>query len=250
MLLDRRQGRGEEKQHIGFKLEATGFSLLHKASQTASGWIQLRSSMLLCKLLDFNEQARKGLTREPQHPPQQTNANSIYYYCQQQYQHSNNNLPCVHINFLSEPRTHTQKKCRGNEISLTPNNISAKCSIWSAEEISSKKNLIDAIYFCPILEVLRRRNVEQTKSEWCQLFLWNPRSNPRKKFQANKNLIDEAIYICEFLELIRRRNVSKQDLTDAKFFCKILDRISRRNVDQTTSHWCHIFLSNPRTNNL
>jgi hypothetical protein len=82
-----------------------------------------------CKLLDFNEQARKGLTRELQHPPQQTNANSINYYYRQQYQHSNNNLPCVHINFLSEPRTHPQKKCRGNEISLTPNNISAKCSI-------------------------------------------------------------------------------------------------------------------------
>ncbi len=250
MLSDGRQGRGKEKQHIGFKLEATGFSLLHKASQTASGWIQLQSSMLLCKLLDFNEQARKGLPREPRHPPQQTNANSIYYYYQQQYQHSNNNLPCVHIKILSEPRTHPQKKCRGNEISLTPNNISAKCLIWSAEEISSKKNLIDAIYFCLIPEVLRRRNVKQTKFESCQIFLSNPRSNPRKKFQANKNLINAAIYFCEVLELIRRRNVSKQDLTDAKYFCEILDRIRRRNVDQTRSHWCHIFLSNPRTNNL
>jgi hypothetical protein len=82
------------------------------------------------------------------------------------------------------------------------------------------------------------------------MFLWNPRSNPRKKFQANKNIIDEAIYFCESLELIRRRNVSKQDLTNAKYFCEILDRIRRRNVDQTKSHWCHIFLSNPRTNNL
>lgn len=181
MLSDQRQGRGKEKQHIGFKLEATGFALLHKASQTASGWIQLQSSMLLCKLLDCNEQARKGLPREPQHPPQQTNANSIYYYYQQQYQHSNNNLPCVHINFLSEPRTHPQKKCRGNEISLTPNNISVKCSIWSAEEISSKKNLIDPIYFCPILEVLR------------------------KEMSSKQNLSDAKCF-CEILDRIRGRN--------------------------------------------
>jgi hypothetical protein len=89
------------------------------------------------------------------------------------------------------------------------------------------------------LKSLRRRNVEQTKSkwfqmflwnpqsnpwkkfqanknfinEWFQMFLWNPRSNPWKKFQANKNLINAAIYFCEFLELIRIRNVSKQRQT-------------------------------------
>ncbi len=96
---------------------------------------------------------------------------------------------------------------------LTPNNIFAKCSIWSAEETSSKKNLHDAIYFCPTLELLRKRNVEQTKSKWFQMFLWNPRSNPGKKFQVNKNLINAAIYLCEFLELIRIRNVNKQRQT-------------------------------------
>ncbi len=41
----------------------------------------------------------------------------------------------------------------------------------------------------------------------------SPRSNPRKKFQANKNLINAAIYFCEFLELIRIRNVNKQRQT-------------------------------------
>lgn len=209
----RKDGRGKEKQHIGFKLEATGFSLLHKASQTASGCIQLQSSVLLCKLLDFNEQARKGLTREPQHPPQQTNANWIYYYYQQQYQHSNNNLPCVHINFLSEPRTHPQKKCRGNEISLTPNNISVKCSIWSDPEkkfrakkislipyisvrsskYSAKKCRANKIWVMPNVSVKSSiESAEEISSKqkphwWGHIFLWIPRTNPQKKCEQTRS---------------------------------------------------------------
>jgi hypothetical protein len=87
----------------------------------------------------------------------------------------------VHINFLSEHRTHPQKKCRGNEISLTPNNISVKCSIWSAEEISSKKNLIVAIYFCPILEILRKE-------------------------MSSKQNLSNAKCFCEILDRIRGSN--------------------------------------------
>jgi hypothetical protein len=117
------------------------------------------------------------------------------------------------------PRTNLHKKCE----QTMPNNISAKCLIWSveetsskkismmpyifvqpsncsAEEMSSKQNLSDSkclceildrihmlcIYFCLTLELFHRRNVEQTKSKWFQMLLWNPRSNPRKKFHANK----------------------------------------------------------------
>jgi hypothetical protein len=61
-------------------------------------------------------------------------------------------LELIHRRNFEETKSH-----------LAPNNISAKCSIWSTEETSSKKNLHDAIYFCPTLELLCRRNVEQMK---------------------------------------------------------------------------------------
>jgi hypothetical protein len=78
--------------------------------------------------------------------------------------------------------------------------ISVQPSNYTTEEMSSKQNLSDSkcyyeildrihmlcIYFCSTLELLRRKNVKQTKSKWFQMLLWNPRSNPRKKFQANK----------------------------------------------------------------
>jgi hypothetical protein len=106
--------------------------------------------------------------------------------------------------------------------------ISVKSSIESAEEMSTKQNLIDAIYFCQIPELtICRRNFEQTKISWF-----------------------DAIFLCEILERIGRRNVNKQDLTEAMYLCEILERIRRTNVEETRSQWCHIFLSNPRTNNL
>jgi hypothetical protein len=78
-----------------------------------------------------------------------------------------------------------------------------------AEETSSKKNLHDAIYF-------RAKKIAKKISSsmpYISEQKKSPRSNLRKKFQANKNLINAAIYFCEFLELIRIRNVSKQRQT-------------------------------------
>jgi hypothetical protein len=82
---------------------------------------------------------------------------------------------------------------------------------WAAvvEETSSKKNLHDAIYFWA------KKITKKISSSMPYISKQkkSPRSNPRKKFQANKNLINAAIYFCEFLELICIRNVSKQRQT-------------------------------------
>jgi hypothetical protein len=101
--------------------------------------------------------------------------------------------------FLPNAQFDQQKKLRAKKISMMPY-ISVWPSNCSAEEMLSKQNLNDSKCFCEILnwihmlciyfrltlELLHKRNVEQTKSKWFQMLLWNPRSNPRKKFQANK----------------------------------------------------------------
>jgi transposase len=132
-----------------------------------------------------------------------------------------------------------QKKLRAKKISMMPYISEQKKSPRSnpRKKFQANKNLINAaIYFCEFLELIRIRNVSKQRQT---IFLPNarsnqqkklrtkkismmpyiseqkksPRSNPRKKFQANKNLINAAIYFCEFLELIRIRNVNKQRQT-------------------------------------
>jgi len=75
-----------------------------------------------------------------------------------------------------EPRTHPQKKFRGNEIS------------FGAKQ-----------YFCQMLDLISRRNFEQKKSPWCHIFLSDPRIALQKKCRANE-ILNRIHMLCQDLQ--------------------------------------------------
>jgi len=111
------------------------------------------------------------------------------------------------------------------------------------------------MYFCEILERIRRKNVEKTRSQWCHIYFCQipELTICRRNFEQTKSHDLMPYFYVKSSNESAEEMSSKQDLIDAIYFCQKSSKyltIRRRNfrANKNLIIWCHMFLSNPGTN--